>query len=68
MIAEIDVWRAAKLLIDRYGENAWFEAAQRADELLEAGDLDGTATWRRIVKAVETLGDTSPPDEETPVH
>jgi len=68
MIDEIDVWRAAKLLVDRYGEAAWFEAAQRADALLEAGDIAGSATWRRIVKAVEALGDTRPPDEGTPVH
>ncbi len=27
----------------------------KADAMLEAGDLDGYAVWRRIVKAVEEL-------------
>ena len=30
-------------------------AAMRADAMLEAGDLDGYAVWKRIVKAVEGL-------------
>ena len=25
----------------------------RADELLDKGDLDGAATWRRVIKAIE---------------
>ena len=32
----------------------------RADELLEAGDLDGCAVWKRILWAVEELGTTTP--------
>ncbi len=27
----------------------------RADELLEAGDMDGLATWKRILRAVDEL-------------
>ncbi len=27
----------------------------RADAMLEAGDLDGYAVWKRIIKAVEEL-------------
>ncbi len=27
----------------------------RADAMLEKGDMEGAATWRRIVKAVEEL-------------
>ena len=27
----------------------------RADELLDAGDMDGRAVWLRIVKSVEEL-------------
>jgi hypothetical protein len=30
-------------------------AAQRADELLEQGDIDGYAIWLRIGTAIETL-------------
>ncbi len=32
----------------------------RADELLEAGDLDGAAVWKRILRAVEELQGTAP--------
>ncbi len=27
----------------------------RADELTEAGDMEGVAVWKRIVKAIEEL-------------
>ncbi len=32
----------------------------RADAMLEAGDLDGLAVWKRILKAVEELQGTVP--------
>ena len=32
----------------------------RADAMLEAGDLDGLAVWKRIVKAVEELRTVEP--------
>jgi len=44
-----DIYRAAKLLIDQHGENAPLRAAERADQLLEAGDMIGATTWRRIL-------------------
>ncbi len=31
------------------------EAAMRADAMLDKGDLDGCAVWKRIVRAVEEL-------------
>ena len=68
MIDDIDVWRAARLMIKRHGETAWFEAAQRADAFLEQGDIDGAAIWRRILKAIEELQDTAPRGEGTPIH
>ncbi len=55
MIDEPDIFRAAKLLIDRHGEDASLRAAERADGLLEAGDIIGATTWHRILKAVEEL-------------
>jgi hypothetical protein len=51
-----DIYRAAKLLIDQHGADAGLRAAGRADQLLEALDMIGAATWRRILKAVEELG------------
>ena len=37
------------------GQDAALEAAQRADAMLERGDMDGCAVWKRIVRAVEEL-------------
>ena len=65
MIPEIDIWRAALLLLKRYGERALHESAARADELALAGDDDGAATWRRIMAAVTQLANKTPPG---PVH
>ena len=41
MTADLDIYRSAKLLIDRHGADAVIEAAMMADKMLEAGDLDG---------------------------
>jgi hypothetical protein len=55
MIDDPDIFRAAKLVIDQRGEDAAMFAAGRADQLLEEGDLDGSAVWRRILAAIEEL-------------
>ena len=52
MIDEPDIFRAAKLLMDHHGDDAALRAARRADELLEEGDVDGSAVWGRILAAV----------------
>jgi hypothetical protein len=41
MTSDLDIWRAANLLIKRHGEDAVIVAAQRADELLAKGDVEG---------------------------
>ena len=61
MIPEIDIWRAAQLMLKRYGDNALEESAARANELALAGDDEGAATWRRIMAAVEQLANKTPP-------
>jgi hypothetical protein len=65
VIAEIDIWRVANLMIKRYGDMAQVESARRADELAAAGDHDGAAVWRRVVNAVAQLENTKP---SGPVH
>ena len=65
VIPEIDIWRAATLMLKRYGERALEESASRADELASAGDDDGVAVWRRISDAVGQLVNTILPG---PVH
>jgi hypothetical protein len=65
VIPEIDIWRAANLMLKRYGEKALEESAARADELDSHDDYNGAAIWRRITAAVEQLENTTPPG---PVH
>ena len=55
MTPDIDIWRAATLIIRQYGENAEIVAAQRADELWEHGDHEGRAVWLRIKRAIVEL-------------
>ncbi len=55
MISDLDIYRSANELIEQFGDAADIEAAMRADELMEAGDMDGRAVWLRIVKAIEEL-------------
>jgi hypothetical protein len=47
VIPEIDIWRAAQLMLKRYGDQALKESADRATELTLAGDDNGAAIWRR---------------------
>jgi len=42
VISELDIWRAANLLIRQDGENAEREAARKADSMLNRGDHDGS--------------------------
>ena len=55
MIPDLDIYRSANVLVKQHRQDATLEAAQRADAMLEAGDMDGPAVWLRIVKAVEEL-------------
>jgi hypothetical protein len=42
-------------VIGQHGEEAALRAAQRADELLDEGDVDGATVWRRILEAIDEL-------------
>ncbi len=67
MIPDLDIFRSAQALIKQHGEDAPVHAAMRADAMLEAGDLAGAATWRRILRAVEDLQGMEPKPGEA-VH
>ena len=60
MTPDLDIWRGARLLIKHHGDDAPVQAAMRADAMLEAGDLDEYAVWRRILRAVEELQGVRP--------
>ena len=55
MIADPDIFYAARLLIDKHGDDAPIRAAERAEELAAEGDVDGCAVWRQILEAIDEL-------------
>ena len=60
MISDREIWQTAGVMVKRYGEEAATEAKSRADELLDEGDAEGYAIWRRIMEAVEGLSAMEP--------
>ncbi len=55
MIPDLDIYHSDQVLVKQHGQDAPIHAAIRADATLEAGDLDGYAVWKRILRAVEVL-------------
>ncbi len=64
MISDLDIWRAAQVMVKRYGDGAGTEAAMRADEFLDQGNLDGRRLWMRIMQRIEELQRERPKDGE----
>lgn len=60
MPTDLDIYRAANLLVDRYGDGATIEAMKRADALAAQGDDAGKVVWLRILEAIEKLQSTEP--------
>ena len=60
MTTEMDIWRAAYLMLWRYAETAQEEGTRRADEFCAAGDAMGDACWVGIIDAIRQLGITTP--------
>ena len=61
MIREIDIWRVAVLMVNRYADAAEAKAARCADDLETEGDHAGAAIWRRVTVAIERLTNTTGP-------
>ncbi len=57
---DIDIFRAATVLIKQHGHDAQLVAIKRATEMLNVGDVDGHAVWKRIVDAIKDM------ERETP--
>lgn len=62
VIEDREIWACASLILHRYGDAAGLHAAERADELLEAGDHEGCRTWIRIGRRIAELENTEPGD------
>ncbi len=60
MIPDLDIYRSAQVLVKQHGQDAPIHAAMRADAMLEKGDLDGYAVWKRVLRAVEELQRVEP--------
>ncbi len=56
MIPDLDIYRSANLVVKRHGQA--IQAAMRADAMLDKGDLDGYAVWKRILRSVGELQGT----------
>ena len=54
-MGDLDALRCAKLLLDRYGQNASIHAALRADEFEAAGDRAAYRVWTGILSAIDEL-------------
>ena len=65
MITDLDIYRSARVLIDQHGEDAPIRAAQKADAMLESGNLDGKRLWLKILQAVNDLLSKERPPETT---
>ena len=59
MIREIEIWRVAMLMVNRYADGAGANSFQRAEQLAAEGDHAGAAIWRRITGAIEQLTDAT---------
>jgi len=59
MMTEIDIWRAAYLMLWWYGKTAQEESARRADEFAADGDPAGEACWRKVIDAISMLENTT---------
>ncbi len=60
----LDIYRSANLLVKQHGEDAVSEAAMWSDTILNRGDPDGYAVWKRILRAVEELVRKEPTKRE----
>ncbi len=64
MIPDLDIYRTAQVLVKHHGQDAPIKAAMRADAMLDKGDLDGYAVWKRILRAVGELRQAELLDEK----
>ena len=58
-MGEIDIWWAAKLLLDKHGVFAEDKAHERQLELLAEHDVEGFAVWSQILAAIGELQRTT---------
>jgi len=55
MLSDLDIYRAAHLMLHQYGDNAELEAAQCFDRMLRRDDCDEVLTWFRIWRSIAAM-------------
>jgi hypothetical protein len=55
MLSDVDIYRAAHLMMHSHGAEAELEAAIRADRMLRRGDRNELLTWFRIWRTIATM-------------
>ena len=55
VVADIDIWRAATLLLKQHGKDAPVVTAQRARQCKASGDVEGLRVWELIAEAMLEL-------------
>jgi hypothetical protein len=63
-VSDIDIWRAANLLLKQHGKSAPIVAAQRARQCMASGDDAGLRLWERIAEAMLELLKEKPSNGE----
>ena len=67
MTPDRDIYLGANVIIKQYGEKARLHATKRATALLKAGDLNGYAAFKRILRVIEEIQRKAPKSGEA-VH
>jgi hypothetical protein len=63
VVADGEVFKAARLIVDRHGARAADYARSRIEELAAEGDEIGAEAWRQIAAAVAEVQRNKRPDE-----
>ena len=55
MLSDVDIYRAAHLMMHAHGADAELEAAIYADRMFRRGDRDKLLTWFRIWRTIAAM-------------
>ena len=55
MLSDLDIYRAAHLMMHSHGSDAELEAAIYADRMLRRGNRDELLTWLRIWRTIALM-------------
>lgn len=52
---DIDIYRTAKIIIDRHGDAALLEAMKHIESHRARGDVQAMCVWKRVSDAIEWM-------------